>query len=317
MNFNDVLFAKQLANQNSGGNVDLSDYYTKSQTDGLISEKVAEIVANAPDDFDTLKEISDWIKNHEDSAAAMNTAILANTTAITTKVDKVTGKGLSTNDFTNALKIKLNSLENYDDTAVKTDISTALSKTALNQSALGYQRKNILKLTVPPSSKNGVSFSINNGVVTLSGTATANVDCYFPEYPYNVTESDTWINITDTSILSSYGTLDTLRVAYYAPDVEHIFSNLTFRNVTNNNLLTLQKGSVIAGLYIAIISGVSYDGKTLSAMLRYADISDNTYEPYRPSLQEKIDNKIIVLDSMEEFENLTNKTADFYFIKEG
>ncbi len=34
------------------------------------------------------------------------------------KVDKVEGKGLSTEDFTTELKNKLNSLKNYDDTAL-------------------------------------------------------------------------------------------------------------------------------------------------------------------------------------------------------
>ena len=40
----------------------------------------------------------------------------------TNKVDKVNGKGLSTNDYTNEDKAKLDSLENYDDTAIKQDI---------------------------------------------------------------------------------------------------------------------------------------------------------------------------------------------------
>ena len=44
--------------------------------------------------------------------------------AIGNKVDKVTGKGLSTEDFTTALKSKLEGLNNYDDTALSTAIST-------------------------------------------------------------------------------------------------------------------------------------------------------------------------------------------------
>jgi len=90
-----------------GGDFDPDSYYTKPQTDARITEKVAEIVSDAPEDFDTLKEMSDWIDSHEDSAAAMNTAIQANTTAIAGKVDKVSGKGLSTNDFTTSEKAKL------------------------------------------------------------------------------------------------------------------------------------------------------------------------------------------------------------------
>lgn len=39
------------------------------------------------------------------------------------KVQKIEGKGLSTNDFTNEYKQKLDGLENYDDTDIKKDIS--------------------------------------------------------------------------------------------------------------------------------------------------------------------------------------------------
>ena len=39
------------------------------------------------------------------------------------KVDKATGKGLSTNDFTNAYKTKLDGLENYDDTELQDKVA--------------------------------------------------------------------------------------------------------------------------------------------------------------------------------------------------
>ena len=103
MSLHEVFLAAQLANRNNSGNADLSDYYTKLQTDELISGKVAEIIADAPEDFDTLKELSDWIYSHEDSAAAMNSAISG-------KVDKVSGMGLSQNSFTDAEKSKLSEL---------------------------------------------------------------------------------------------------------------------------------------------------------------------------------------------------------------
>ena len=102
--------------------------YTKSETDARITEKVAEIVADAPSDFDTLKEMSDWIDSHEDSAAAMNSEIRANTLAIAGKVDKVTGKGLSTEDYTTAEKTKLAGLSNYDDTALQTAVANKVDK---------------------------------------------------------------------------------------------------------------------------------------------------------------------------------------------
>jgi len=40
------------------------------------------------------------------------------------KVDKETGKSLTSNDFTDNLKSKLESLSNYDDTNLKNQVST-------------------------------------------------------------------------------------------------------------------------------------------------------------------------------------------------
>lgn len=67
--------------------VNASDVYTKEEVINKITEKVSEIVADAPEDFDTLKEMSDWINSHEGSAAEMNAAIKS-------KVDKEEGKSL-------------------------------------------------------------------------------------------------------------------------------------------------------------------------------------------------------------------------------
>ena len=63
-----------------------------------VSDGIAKVVADAPEDFDTLKEMSDWISSHESDATAMNSAIQKNKTDIATlqtdKVDKETGKSL-------------------------------------------------------------------------------------------------------------------------------------------------------------------------------------------------------------------------------
>lgn len=59
--------------------------------------------AGVPETYDTLKEIADYIEAHEEVATALNEAI-------GNKVDKVEGKGLSTEDFTTELKAILTSL---------------------------------------------------------------------------------------------------------------------------------------------------------------------------------------------------------------
>ena len=47
-----------------------------------VSDGIAEVVAGAPEDFDTLKEMSDWISTHETSASSMNSQIQDNKKAI-------------------------------------------------------------------------------------------------------------------------------------------------------------------------------------------------------------------------------------------
>lgn len=61
----------------------LTDNKMDSETiDKKITDGVSKIVADAPEDFDTLKEMSDWISQHSDSAAAMNSDILDNKSSI-------------------------------------------------------------------------------------------------------------------------------------------------------------------------------------------------------------------------------------------
>lgn len=77
---------------------------TTETVNGLISAAIDALIDGAPATYDTLKEISDWIATHQSEYEALIAAIAG-------KVDKVEGKGLSTNDFTDALLTKLNGIE--------------------------------------------------------------------------------------------------------------------------------------------------------------------------------------------------------------
>ena len=76
----------------------LSHFWSKAKTWIInritteVTAKIAEVVANAPEDLDTLKEIADWISAHANDAAAMNTAISTNTSDIATLKTTVAGK---------------------------------------------------------------------------------------------------------------------------------------------------------------------------------------------------------------------------------
>lgn len=139
----------------NGGSADLINYYTKTQIDDLLKEKVdTETGKQLTEEIFTTEEkekLAD-LENYDDTA--LETRVKANEDAIEIlngndtvtgsvdskvkkcyddlkeyadteldkKVDKVDGKGLSTNDFTTELKEKLEGLENYDATALEARI---------------------------------------------------------------------------------------------------------------------------------------------------------------------------------------------------
>lgn len=65
--------------------------------------RISSLVNGAPAAMDTLKELADAISSNESVVSALNSAI-------GNKVDKVSGKGLSTNDYTTAEKTKLSGI---------------------------------------------------------------------------------------------------------------------------------------------------------------------------------------------------------------
>lgn len=263
---------------------DKSDTYTKSETDSKITEKVAEIVAGAPDDFNTLKEMSDWLLEHEDSAAAMNSDIQKNKTDILSanaeiakKVDKVPGKSLvSDSEIT-----RLAGVDNYDDTTIKNDIAGVKSQAAINKATLGTQCKNLLKNTATTTTKKGIKFTVNaDKSVTVNGTSTARADFFL---------AGVWGSTTPIFAKNSYK-------ASILPNVETTDRGLYMHVVNNETVLngvsTKDKYKVvnneITAVYLSISAGKTFDNYTVYPMLTYADITDTTYESYQPSLQDQI-----------------------------
>ncbi len=95
----------------------------KTDVTAEISAAIDDLIDGAPNTYDTLKEISDYISTDKSATEALNAAI-------GNKVDKVSGKGLSTNDFTDALKAKVDSLGSL---ASKSSISESDLDAALKE----------------------------------------------------------------------------------------------------------------------------------------------------------------------------------------
>lgn len=123
------------AAQLDGGEVDLSGYATTTELNEAITEiitgtpllvdtkvnaAIASVVDNAPATFDTLKEIATWIETEGVDTAELAASITgkADKTEVDGKVDKVVGKGLSTNDFTDSYKDQLDNMTTTVDTQI-------------------------------------------------------------------------------------------------------------------------------------------------------------------------------------------------------
>ena len=77
------------------------------------------VLANAET---ALQNANTATSNANQAAQNANNAVTELDNRLAAKVDKVNGKGLSTNDFSNEYKQKVDTLENYDDTEINEDI---------------------------------------------------------------------------------------------------------------------------------------------------------------------------------------------------
>ena len=140
--------------------------YTDSKIDAIVGEGASETL-------DTIGEISQAIEDHQDVTDALNAAI-------GNKVDKVSGKGLSTNDFTTAYKTKLDGISSGANAYTHpsyTAKSSGLYKITVDAtghvSAVTAVAKSDITALGIPSSDTNTHYSSKN-VVAGSSTATSN-----------------------------------------------------------------------------------------------------------------------------------------------
>lgn len=240
--------------QNKVITAEFANYATTAEVESKVTEKVAEIVAGAPEDFDTLKEMSDWLKEHEDSAATMNSAIQKNKTDIATANENIR--------------------------VIKNDA-------LINQTAIGLKKKNLLNNIAKSTITNGITFTVNDDkTITVSGTATATT----------AFEIGSIANVTGNCILSgcpSGGTFETYALAVYSPG--GTLTNIVDYGNKKTGDFTNQLGTV----KIRIAIGTTVDNLVFAPMLQYEDITDSTYEPYTPSLQEQINSLLARIEALE------------------
>lgn len=127
----------------------------KSYTDN----KIAGLIGTADETMDTLGELADAIAENEDVVEVLNSAI-------TNKVDKVSGKGLSTNDYTNTEKSKLSGIQSGAEVN-----QNAFSKVQIGEDVISADTKTDTLVLVAGSNVQ-IAPDITGDKLTISATDT-------------------------------------------------------------------------------------------------------------------------------------------------
>lgn len=340
MDLHEVLLASRMAGKNNGNgeSVDLSDYYTKSQTNSLISGKVDKVTGKglSENDFTTVEkdklkslenyddsqiksdisainstlgnkvdkvtgkglstnDFTDEYKSKVDTSAPQSTTYTKNETdnLLGDKVDKVSGKGLSTNDFTKSYKDKLDGLKNYDDTELKEDVSEAMKQAAINQSTLGYECKNLCYNYAASKKSGSITATVNSdSSITFTGKNSLS-SSYITMYHNLLNPDDTKVTAVTNYLTNGKYIISGFSSKVYGDLIlrnsaeEIIFSTHVYSGETIFEISSLVK-YITFKVIVAPGADFTNNPVTIYPMIRRAEITDDTYEPYRPSVAEYI-----------------------------
>lgn len=259
-----------------------------------VSDGIAKVVAGAPEDFDTLKEMSDWISTHETSASAMNSAIKDNKSAITAlqigKADKTEIPIVPTNvsEFTNDAGY-LTEHQDISNLVVKEEGKGLSSNdyTSEEKTKLGgvgtSQGRNLIPYPLTNRITNGIAYTVqSDGSVLANGTASEKNNAYY-NFAYKT------LKLGDTSYtLSCEGLPKSVYVYVYDETIGKAIANVSD---------TLVKKTFVGdsthtySLSIKVGKGTSVSDLAIKPILEMGTIA-HAYEPISESnvnLKKEID----------------------------
>lgn len=146
---------EQMQSQISQNTSDISDLQTNKQ-DKLTAGDNITIENNVISAVDTI---------YDDTEIKQDITNLQNN-----KVDKIEGKGLSTNDYTTEEKNKLVSLENYDDTEIKQELTTQGTKIEQNKTDIATINTNLVNYSLVTETGSKITLTIDNTTYQMYAT---------------------------------------------------------------------------------------------------------------------------------------------------
>lgn len=200
------------------------------------------------------------VDNTSDANKPISTATQV---ALDNKVDKIDGKGLSTNDFTNEDKAQISA-------------NSASIAAVANRGS-----KNLLKIAATTQTVNGVTFTVNSdSTVTANGTNTGTGSATFMIVPNTQA-----ILIPDGNYYLSGcpegGSIDTFDLRWY-----QYSTGKSAYNMGGDTLVTKSGNTGKSNIAIVVKAGQTVDNVVFKPMLRDASIEDDTYQQYTPTNRE-------------------------------
>jgi hypothetical protein len=208
------------------------------------------------------------------------------------KVDKVEGQGLSTNDYTNADKAKVNALgtaSTKNSTSVVTD-STDLVESGAVKDIVGWGNKNVLPYQTEIKTGSGsLTVTPSNNRYSFTGTAGgANAIRYPVTVPIN---SGVYRFIAD-----GYEHVEGSNINLYYDD------NGTTRALEPNGTIDLSEYTITTIAFFAG-QGVTPNYQNIGLMLVKESEPDKSFEPYHASVEEMFESLGGTLDCNQLIQN--------------
>lgn len=200
--------------------------------------EIKNVVNQNDDDLETAKANIEELQNGQGTSESNITSLKNRISALETdntnnksnitnlqnnKVDKIEGKGLSTEDFTTGLKTKLEGLQNYDDREIKEDIEEIKTEQTEQNEEIDLIANMVPTLETEETEELNVKSSKYHGKLDLKGnTWRENAETLSPKNPSKIhnVEGNVGINICNKNVANL--------------DIKEAQHNVTTEKVTTN-----------------------------------------------------------------------------------
>ena len=254
-------------------------YATESYVTTQVASEVAKVVANAPEDFNTLKEIADWIANDVTSAAELANKVTANENAI---------KAISDDYLKAADKTEIVNAYTAADTALGKRIDDVVTSYTAADAALGTRIDNVEAAYVTADTALGTRIDEVVASYTAADTALGTrIDEVVTSYVAGDEAVKAWVTASYTTTVNPTAnsvTINGEQIKFSFTDnvlsvskyIETSISSVSLSTV--NSSKTQTGGSFYVGTSYTITAGIDMAADTQTLTVKVNNPTSNNYK---------------------------------------